>query len=240
MSALEVLFNNVSKKMADAQALKNISAVIKSGQINGIIGPNGAGKTTFIRLAAMLLSCVGGNISYFENGIKKEQKQVKADTGYFPQEPSLYADLSCLENMEFFRDLYGLTHKEFKNRSSELFDATDMAAFKDRPAGKLSGGMYKKLGLMCVLLNRPKLLLLDEPTVGVDPLSRQELWTLINRFAGIDMTVVITTSYMEEALRCSHVIALDEGNLIIQDNPQEIVKKFNLKNFSDIFLLKKQ
>jgi len=93
---------------------------------------------------------------------------------------------------------------------------------------------------MCVLLNRPKLLLLDEPTVGVDPLSRQELWTLINRFAGIDMTVVITTSYMEEALRCSHVIALDEGNLIIQDNPQEIVKKFNLKNFSDIFLLKKQ
>src|SRR5574344_925471 len=121
MPALEVLFNNVSKKMADAQALKNISAVIKSGQINGIIGPNGAGKTTFIRLAAMLLSCVGGSISYFENGIKKEQKQVKADTGYFPQEPSLYADLSCLENMEFFRDLYGLTHKEFKNRSSELF-----------------------------------------------------------------------------------------------------------------------
>lgn len=238
MPALEVSFNKVSKKMADAQALKNVSAVIKSGQINGIIGPNGAGKTTFIRLTATLLTPDSGNIIYFENKIKKSSLQIKTDTAYFPQEPSLYADLSCLENMEFFRDLYGLTNKEFKNRSEELFKATDMSAFKDRPAGKLSGGMYKKLGLMCVLLNRPKLLLLDEPTVGVDPLSRQELWTLINKFAGIDMTVVITTSYMEEALRCSNVIVLDDGNLIVQENPQEIIRKFNLKTFSDIFLLK--
>ncbi len=238
MPALEVSFNNVSKKMADAQALKNVSAELKSGQINGIIGPNGAGKTTFIRLTATLLTPDSGNIVYFENKIKKSAYQIKNDTGYFPQEPSLYADLSCIENMEFFRDLYGITNKEFKARSEELFSATAMAPFKDRPAGKLSGGMYKKLGLMCVLLNRPKLLLLDEPTVGVDPLSRQELWTLINKFAGQDMTVVITTSYMEEALRCSNVIALDEGNLIIQDNPQNIMKKFNLKNFADIFLLK--
>lgn len=238
MPALEVSFNNVSKKMADAQALKNVSAELKGGQINGIIGPNGAGKTTFIRLTATLLTPDSGNIVYFENKIKKSAYQIKNDTGYFPQEPSLYADLSCIENMEFFRDLYGITNKEFKARSEELFSATAMAPFKDRPAGKLSGGMYKKLGLMCVLLNRPKLLLLDEPTVGVDPLSRQELWTLINKFAGQDMTVVITTSYMEEALRCSNVIALDEGNLIIQDNPQNIMRKFNLKNFADIFLLK--
>lgn len=238
MPALEVSFNNVSKKMADAQALKNVSAELKGGQINGIIGPNGAGKTTFIRLTATLLTPDSGNIVYFENKIKKSAYQIKNDTGYFPQEPSLYADLSCIENMEFFRDLYGITNKEFKARSEELFSATAMAPFKDRPAGKLSGGMYKKLGLMCVLLNRPKLLLLDEPTVGVDPLSRQELWTLINKFAGADMTVVITTSYMEEALRCSNVIALDEGNLIIQDNPQNIMRKFNLKNFADIFLLK--
>ncbi len=238
MPALEVSFKNVSKKMADAQALKNVSAELKSGQINGIIGPNGAGKTTFIRLTATLLTPDSGNIFYFENKIKKSPCQIKNDTGYFPQEPSLYADLSCIENMEFFRDLYGITNKEFKARSEELFFATAMAPFKDRPAGKLSGGMYKKLGLMCVLLNRPKLLLLDEPTVGVDPLSRQELWTLINKFAGQDMTVVITTSYMEEALRCSNVIALDEGKLIIQDNPQNIMKKFNLKNFADIFLLK--
>lgn len=238
MPALEVSFNNVSKKMADAQALKNVSAELKGGQINGIIGPNGAGKTTFIRLTATLLTPDSGNIVYFENKIKKSAYQIKNDTGYFPQEPSLYADLSCIENMEFFRDLYGITNKEFKARSEELFSATAMAPFKDRSAGKLSGGMYKKLGLMCVLLNRPKLLLLDEPTVGVDPLSRQELWTLINKFAGQDMTVVITTSYMEEALRCSNVIALDEGKLIIQDNPQNIMRKFNLKNFADIFLLK--
>lgn len=238
MPALEVSFNNVSKKMADAQALKNVSAELKGGQINGIIGPNGAGKTTFIRLTATLLTPDSGNIVYFENKIKKSAYRIKNDAGYFPQEPSLYADLSCIENMEFFRDLYGITNKEFKIRSEELFFATAMAPFKDRPAGKLSGGMYKKLGLMCVLLNRPKLLLLDEPTVGVDPLSRQELWTLINKFAGADMTVVITTSYMEEALRCSNVIALDEGKLIIQDNPQNIMRKFNLKNFADMFLLK--
>lgn len=238
MPALEVLFTDVSKKMADAQALKNLSAVIKSGQVNGIIGPNGAGKTTFIRLTAVLLTPDSGEIVYFENKTKKSASQIKNDTGYFPQEPSLYADLSCIENMKFFRALYAITNKEFKTRSEELFSATAMAPFKDRPAGKLSGGMYKKLGLMCVLLNRPKLLLLDEPTVGVDPLSRQELWTLINKFAGQEMTVVITTSYMEEALRCSNVIALNEGKLIIQDNPQNIMKKFNLKNFADIFLLK--
>ncbi|MDD5022044.1 MAG: ABC transporter ATP-binding protein, partial [Endomicrobiaceae bacterium] len=199
-------------------------------------GANGAGKTTLIRLISGLLSPDTGNIIYKEKKHSRLFKDIKTDISYFPQEPSLYADLTCLENLQFFRDLYGLNSKEFNTRSNELLVATDMADFKDRPAGKLSGGMYKKLGLMCVLLNRPKLLLLDEPTVGVDPLSRQELWILINKFAGDDMTVVITTSYMEEALRCSHVIVLDDGNLIVQENPQEIIKKFNLKNFSDIFL----
>ena len=149
---------------------------------------------------------------------------------------SLYPDLSCMEHMEFFRDLYAIGEKEFKIRSEELFNATDMADFKDRPAGKLSGGMYKKLGLMCVLLNRPGLLLLDEPTIGVDPVSRQQLWDLVYKYAGRDMTVIVNTSYMDEAQRCYKVHILRSGRLLAAGGPRELMEKFKVKNFADIFL----
>ena len=141
-----------------------------------------------------------------------------------------------MEHMEFFRDLYAIGEKEFKIRSEELFNATDMADFKDRPAGKLSGGMYKKLGLMCVLLNRPGLLLLDEPTIGVDPVSRQQLWDLVYKYAGRDMTVIVNTSYMDEAQRCYKVHILRSGRLLAAGGPRELMEKFKVKNFADIFL----
>jgi ABC-2 type transport system ATP-binding protein len=236
MRAAEVKISGLSKKMGAATALDNVSTLFEAGIVHGVIGPNGAGKTTLMRIAAGLLRPNSGSVEYKTESEIKTAKEAKNFTAYFPQEPSLYPDLSCAEHLEFFRDLYNLDKKTFKLRSQELFDATDMAPFAARPAGKLSGGMYKKLGLMCVLLNRPLLLLLDEPTIGVDPLSRQQLWDLVYRFAGPDMSVIINTSYMEEAQRCAKVHALEEGRLLAAGAPQDLMKELKITNFTDIFL----
>lgn len=236
MKAMEVRAENIGKKMGRAQALSGVSTIFEAGKVHGVIGPNGAGKTTLMRLTAGLLTPDEGAIKYNDEGEFIGLKEAKIFLGYFPQEPSLYPDLSCMEHMEFFRDLYAIEQKEFQTRSEELFKATGMADFKDRPAGKLSGGMYKKLGLMCVLLNRPRLLLLDEPTIGVDPVSRQQLWDLVYKYAGADMTVIVNTSYMDEAQRCYKVHILQSGRLLAAGGPSELTEKFKLKNFADIFL----
>jgi len=236
MPACAVEIKNLSKKMGDTLALSGISLTMEPGIIHGIIGPNGAGKTTLMRLMAGLLRAGGGSITYTLDGKTLPPAQAKIITGYFPQEPSLYPDLSCQEHLEFFRDLYDINQKDFEQRSRELLHATGMADFTARPAGKLSGGMYKKLGIMCVLLNRPKLLLLDEPTIGVDPLSRRQLWDMIYHFAGNDITVILNTSYMDEARRCAKVHVLDAGKVLASGAPADLTAKFNVKNFAEIFL----
>lgn len=238
MPALGVRVEAVTKCLGHTLALQGVSTVFEPGRVHGIVGPNGAGKTTLMRVLTGLLKPTQGEVFYYDAQGDVSAAQAKGQTGYFPQEPSLYPDLSCREHLEFFRDLYDLPSQAFESRAKELFDATGMSAFAGRPAGKLSGGMYKKLGLMCVLLNRPRLLLLDEPTVGVDPVSRQELWELVYGFAGQETTVVLSTSYMDEAQRCSKVHILDGGVLKAADTPQALMRRFEVTQFADIFLKK--
>ena len=236
MQACAVDIKNLSKKMGATQALKNITLNFTAGEVHGVIGPNGAGKTTLMRHIAGLLRPGEGEIIYTAASRNITPAEAKNMTAYFPQEPSLYPDLSCMEHLEFFRDLYSINEADFKSRAQELLNATGMAPFTARPAGKLSGGMYKKLGLMCVLLNRPRLLLLDEPTIGVDPVSRRQLWDLVHNFAGENMTVIINTSYMDEAARCDKVHVLDEGRVLAGGAPADLLKQFKTNNFADIFL----
>ncbi len=231
---------NVSKSFNSARALRGVSTVFESARVHGVIGPNGAGKTTLLRLMTGLLRPESGRIIYVIDGVTKTPLEAKGQLGYFPQEPSLYPDLTCMEHMRFFGAMYALEEPEFEQRCKALFEATNMSAFKGRSAGKLSGGMYKKLGLMCALLNRPRVLILDEPTIGVDPLSRRELWDLIYRFIQNSMTVILSTSYMEEALRCSKVHVLNAGALLAAGAPRQLMEDYKLKRFEDIFFVKEK
>ena len=233
---ISVKVNGVSKKMLKNRALNGVSLEFEAGIIHGIIGPNGAGKTTLIRVMTSLLKADSGTIEYFYGQEKLPFKAVKVLTAYFPQEPSLYQDLTCDEHLKFFADVYNIPENDFKSRSKELLEMTGLAPFSGRKAGNLSGGMSKKLGLACVLLNRPKLLFLDEPTIGVDPVSRRELWNLMYKFAEGDMTIILSTSYMDEAERCAKVHLLDSGCVNASGSPESVLKEFGVKKFEEIFL----
>ncbi len=234
--SIEVRAEHISKTLNTTVALTGVSTVFEAGIVHGVVGPNGAGKTTLLRLIKGLLKPDEGTFEFIYHGKVCPAQEAISRIGYFPQEPSLYPDLSVWEHLEFFRDLYDLNESDFRKRAEELLAATGMAPFKDRPAGKLSGGMYKKLGLMCVLLNHPALLLLDEPTIGVDPVSRQELWDIVYNVAGPEMTVILSTSYMDEAERCAKVHVLQDGKLLADGQPQSVMENLHVANFAELFL----
>lgn len=222
--------------MLETQALSDVSLNFESGKIHGVIGPDGAGKTTLIRLLAGLLKPDSGKIEYFKSGNQIPNTLIRKRIAYLPQEQSLYADLSCMEHLEFFSNIYNMSKKDFKQKSKKLLEMVGLSQFADRKAGNLSGGMYKKLGVICVLLNSPDLLLLDEPTIGVDPLSRRDLWNLIHGISN-EMTVICSTSYMDEAEKCGKVHILNEGKVLASDLPGNIKKQFKIKKIEEVFLL---
>jgi len=232
----EIRLEGLCRNFGSVRALDGVTLRLESGRIHGVVGPNGAGKTTLLRLLAGLLRPGGGKLEILLDGNIPQPKQLKAALAYFPQEQSLYPDLSCLEHLEFFRDLYGITAPEFETRSAQLLEITGLARFKDRRAGQLSGGMYKKLGLACVLLHSPSILLLDEPTIGVDPISRREVWNLLYSFVREGMLVVLTTSYLDEAERCGSVALLESGKLLLAGEPAALLKREGAANFAELFL----
>ena len=202
------------------QALNGVSFTIQPGRVTGLIGPDGAGKTTLMRLAAGLLVPDAGSIRVLDLDATRDSLAVQAALGYMPQRFGLYEDLSVQENLDLYADLQGVPRSQRAKRYAELMHMTGLAPFTRRLAGRLSGGMKQKLGLACTLVRAPRLLLLDEPTVGVDPVSRRELWAIVDRLVRSEgMSVLLSTAYLDEAERCSAVILLHEGRVLDQGPP---------------------
>jgi ABC-2 type transport system ATP-binding protein len=222
MGAPLALIEGVTKRFSPEAppALDAISFTIKGGQVTGVAGPDGAGKTTLMRLLAGLLVPASGRLTVCGYDTVKDPIAIHHAIGYMPQRFGLYEDLSVFENLQLYADLRGVVGKERDETFERLLAFTDLARFTDRLAGRLSGGMKQKLGLACAMLKSPKLLLLDEPSVGVDPISRRELWSMVHALTGEGVAVVWTTSYLDEAGNCAEVIVLNEGKLLYQGEPE--------------------
>jgi ABC-2 type transport system ATP-binding protein len=204
-------------------ALQEIDLEIPAGTLACVVGPDGAGKTTFLRLAAGLLTVDAGELTVLGLDVRARPQAVQDRISYMPQRFGLYEDLSVQENLDLYADLHGVTGDARRRHHERLMEMTDLGRFTDRPAGKLSGGMKQKLGLACTLVRSPQLLLLDEPTVGVDPLSRRELWEIVHQLVDEEhLTVLVTTAYLDEAEACQQVFVLDRGRLLASGPPASL------------------
>ncbi|ASY66157.1 ABC transporter multidrug efflux pump, fused ATP-binding domains (plasmid) [Sinorhizobium sojae CCBAU 05684] len=216
----------VTKRFGRAPpALDGIEAIIRGGEITGLVGPDGAGKTTLIRLMTGLMLPEHGTVEVLGHDTRRHPAAIQAAIGYMPQRFGLYEDLSVQENLDLYADLRGLPAEERARTFAELLEFTDLTRFTTRLAGRLSGGMKQKLGLACALMRKPQLLLLDEPGVGVDPISRRELWQMVGRLTEEGIGVVWSTAYLEEAEACDHVLLLNRGRLMFTGPPREMTAR---------------
>ncbi|MBI5243084.1 MAG: ABC transporter ATP-binding protein [Elusimicrobia bacterium] len=236
MERIGIRVRGVRKRLGKNQALDRADARFEPGFLHGVIGPDGAGKTTLMRTLIGLLKPDQGEIAFEASGKPVPFAEVRPSMAYMPQQQSLYPDLSVAEHLEFFRDLYGLPEGVFAPRREELLRITRLERFAERRAAQLSGGMYKKLGLMCALLQSPSVLLLDEPTNGVDPISRREFWDLVYRLSGQGILVVMTTAYMDEAERCGRVHLLEGGRVLAEGEPRSVLEREGAASFEELFL----
>lgn len=237
MAGISLHVLNLSKKLKQVEALKGLSMEFSSHLIHGIIGPEGAGKTTLLRQVMGLLKPDSGKILFFDEGVEVSFQLIRESLAYMPQTQSLYPDLSIHEHLEFFRILYQLPNDLYQQRREKLLQMSRLSPFVDRLASQLSGGMYKKLGLICSLLSAPRVLLLDEPTNGVDPLSRRDFWELLYELREQeDILIIVTTSYMDEALKCQRVHLLFNGTTLVEGEPRDILSQRKCKTFDEVFL----
>ena len=215
-----------------AHALIDFDLTVRKGEMVALIGPDGAGKTTFFRLVEKLLNPTSGQILLFGKDLKDQSDEIKDKIAYMPQKFGLYEDLTIIENLNLFADLKGIPKNERKAVYDELLQMTALAPFINRPAGKLSGGMKQKLGIACSLVSKPELLILDEPTAGVDPLSRKELWDVLSKVAKVRNTsVLISTGYMDEAARCDRIYILNEGKVLSTGTLSELTSPYQNQVF---------
>ena len=235
-NAISITVKNISKSFKATKALENISLEFKAKTMHGVIGPEGSGKTTLMRILLNLLTPINGEVIYKRDDKIVSFEEIRPLIAYMPQQQSLYPDLSIGEHLEFFRALYGIAGDEYEKKRAELLHITRLKEFIDRPAGKLSGGMYKKLGLICALLRSPKVIILDEPTNGVDPISRREFWELLYRLQDEGILIIATTAYMDDAERCSYVHLIEQGHFIDAGEPRALLQKDNVRSFDALFL----
>lgn len=217
-----IQLSEVSRKFKELEAVSRLSLDIQPGELFGLVGPDGAGKTTTLRVLAGLLRLSGGEGSISGFDLRKDAEKIKKKIGYMAQQFSLYAELNVVENLQFFAELYDVPRAEIPGRMDRLLAFANLAGFRKRRADRLSGGMQKKLALACCLIHEPDILLLDEPTTGVDPISRREFWNILSGLHLSGTTIVISTPYMDEADRCSRVGLMYEGQLIRCDSPKAI------------------
>ncbi|MBN2373999.1 ABC transporter ATP-binding protein [bacterium] len=218
--------SNLTRSFGDLTAVSNLNLEISRGEIFGLVGPDGAGKTTTLRMLCGLIDPSEGQARVAGFDVTEETESLKDRIGYMAQRFGLYGDLTVEENIFFYADLFGISHSGIGKSMAALLKMTRMEPFQKRQASKLSGGMKQKLALMCTLLHRPQILFLDEPTNGVDPLSRRDFWAILYQLVKEGMTVFVTTSYMDEAERCSRVGLLYKGRLIRCDSPSAIKNDF--------------
>lgn len=232
--AIEV--ENLTKKFGNYTAVDNISFKIPKGSIFGFLGPNGSGKSTTIRMLCGVLSPTSGKGFVLGRDIVKDTENVRQNLGYMSQKFSLYEDLTVEENLDFYAGVYGLDKKTSNDRKIELIQMANLVGKEKSLAGTLSGGWKQRLALGCALIHKPKMLVLDEPTAGVDPVSRRVFWEIIHALAKQGITILVTTHYMDEAESCDIIGFIFNGKLITMATPQELIKQENAKNLEDIFI----
>ena len=222
---MSISVQNISKSYKDFNAIEAISFDVNEGELFGLIGPDGAGKTTIFRILTTLLLPNEGmaNVAGFD--VVKEYKSIRNSVGYMPGKFSLYQDLSVEENLQFFATIFGTTIEENYDLIREIY--VQIEPFKKRRAGALSGGMKQKLALCCALIHKPKVLFLDEPTTGVDPVSRKEFWEMLKRLQQKGITILVSTPYMDEAALCDRIALIQKGKIFEIDSPKNIISKYS-------------
>ena len=221
-SEIAIRTENLTKAFGGNVAVNNLNLEVKKGELFGLVGPDGAGKTTIMRLLAAIMEPTSGNAWVAGYSILTEGELIKEEIGYMSQRFGLYEDLTVMENIMFYADLYGVPTRERPPRVERLLGFSNLTPFKERLAGNLSGGMKQKLGLACALIHTPRVLFLDEPTNGVDPVSRRDFWKILYDLLKEEITVFVSTAYLDEAERCTRIGLIHKGTILTVDEPSSI------------------
>ena len=221
-----ILAEGLTKSFPGVRAVDGLSFDVRAGEIFGLVGPDGAGKTTTLRMLAGIMPMDAGNARVAGFDVARDPEGAKHGLSYMPQRFGLYEDLTVNEIIRFYADLFGAKKAERAERSMQLLEAAGMSEFRQRLAGKLSGGMKQKLGLVCALIHRPKVILLDEPTTGVDPVSRRDFWRILYELASEGVAILTSTAYLDEAERCHRVLLLHQGKVLFCDTPENLKADF--------------
>jgi len=227
---------DLTRRFGPLTAVDHLNLEVGRGEIFGLVGPDGAGKTTTVRMLCGLMDPSEGSARVAGHDVARESQAVKDQIGYMAQRFGLYTDLTVQENMTFYADLFGITGSQRDALSAQLLRMTRMEPFTKRQAGRLSGGMKQKLALMCTLLHRPQILFLDEPTNGVDPVSRRDFWAILYQLLKDGITIFMTTAYLDEAERCNRVGLMHKGKLIRCQAPEEMKRATNATNLEGAFI----
>ncbi len=225
VNSAAIAVHGLVKKFPGVTAVDRVSFEVRTGEIFGLVGPDGAGKTTTLRMLAGVMPPDGGTARLAGFDVVRNPEAVKHHISYMPQRFGLYEDLTVEENIRFYADLFGVRRREREPRAARLLAASGMSEFRDRLAGKLSGGMKQKLGLTCALIHTPKVILLDEPTTGVDPVSRRDFWRILYSLIAEGVTILTSTAYLDEAERCHRVALMHEGRLLLCDAPAALKRR---------------